>query len=147
MKLHKEARVPTYAYAGDAAVDLTAVWRMRHPAEVIGLEDRVTYGTGLAVTIPEGYAGFIFPRSSIYRTGMSLHNSVGVIDSGYRGEIVLEFKAAPNLAEAYKVGDRIAQMIVLPVPVLSFVEVEELDQGTARGQGRFGSSDKRGIGL
>ena len=84
-KLVAEASIPRYAKPGDAGMDLTAVWKNQ-------VFDIVTYGTGLAVEIPDGYVGLLFPRSSIYKTKMSLTNAVGVIDSGYRGEIMMKFK-------------------------------------------------------
>jgi dUTP pyrophosphatase len=96
------------------------------------------YGTGLAVEIPEGHVGLLFPRSSISNSGLILTNSVGVIDSGYRGEIKFRFKHIPDTAY-YKPGDRIGQLIVMPYPEIDFQEVEELSS-TERGEGGFGSS-------
>lgn len=100
------------------------------------------YGTGIAVEIPDGYVGLVFPRSSIYKTGFSLTNSVGVIDSDYRGEIMAKF-ADTYLGdvEGYEVGDRICQMIIMPVPEVEYVEVEELSE-TERGCGAYGSTGR-----
>jgi len=97
--------------------------------------------------IPKGYVGLVFPRSSIRKTDLSLTNSVGVIDSGYRGELQATFKKVygPNDVRIdqtdYKVGDRIAQIIIIPYPQITFVEVDELSI-TERGEGGFGSTGK-----
>ena len=130
-KLHPNAIIPEYAKIGDAGLDLTAV-----DFEVTGLH--ITYKTGLAIAIPEGFVGLLFPRSSVYKTGQYLTNSVGVIDSGYRGEIMLKF-TRPELDSQYKVGDRVGQLIIMPYPQVKFEEVEDLGT-TDRGQGGFGST-------
>lgn len=143
-KLHSDAVIPAYAKAGDAGMDLTAVSRK---FDVYG---NIHYGTGLAFEIPEGYVGLIFPRSSICKEQLLLSNAVGVIDSGYRGEVSFKFK--PSLAynscecatshpihEIYKVGDRIGQIIIMPYPQIEFEEVEELSE-TERGVEGYGSS-------
>jgi dUTP pyrophosphatase len=135
-KLHPEAVIPSYAKDGDAGMDLVAVRK----------EDlsptQVKYYTGLAIEIPYGFVGLIFPRSSIFKAGLSLSNAVGVIDSGYRGEIMAVFnkKFGMNLTN-YEVGDRVAQIMILPYPVVTFVESEELTD-TDRGSGGFGSTGK-----
>lgn len=100
------------------------------------------YGTGISVEIPQGYAGFVFPRSSIYKTGLTLTNCVGVIDSDYRGEIMAKF-ADTYLGdvEGYQVGDRICQMIIMPVPKVEYVEADELSE-TERGAGGYGSTGR-----
>jgi len=85
-KLHKDAVVPSYAHKGDAGMDLTAI------DYYFDLDGNVVYHTGLAIEIPEGYVGLVFPRSSVCKNDISLANAVGVIDSGYRGEITLKFK-------------------------------------------------------
>jgi dUTP pyrophosphatase len=133
-KLHNNAVVPQYAKAGDAGMDLVAT-------EVIdGYGFSVTYGTGLAMEIPEGYVGLVFPRSSIRKYDISLTNCVGVIDSGYRGEIQATFRKEAGIpSKRYEVGDKIAQMIILPYPTIEFVEVDELSD-TERGTGGFGST-------
>ena len=130
-KLAAEAVIPRYAKPGDAGMDLTAVWRNQ-------TFDIVTYGTGLAVEIPEGYVGLLFSRSSIYKTKMSLTNAVGVIDSGYRGEIMMKFKMTDNRV-MYEVGDRIGQLVIMPYPKVEFEEVDELSE-TSRGAGGYGST-------
>ena len=128
-KLRHGAVIPTYAKLGDAGMDLTAV---------DSLEDNcyITYRTGLAIEIPDGYVGLLFPRSSVYKKGQLLANSVGVIDSGYRGEIMLKFTKSIN---RYESGDRVGQIIILPFPQIEFEEVKELSE-TNRGSGGFGST-------
>lgn len=133
-KLHNNAVVPQYAKAGDAGMDLVAT-------EVTdGYGFSVTYGTGLAMEIPEGYVGLVFPRSSIRKYDLSLTNCVGVIDSGYRGEIQATFRKEAGIpSKRYDVGDKIAQMIILPYPSIQFIETDELSD-TDRGAGGFGST-------
>jgi dUTP pyrophosphatase len=133
-KLHNNAVIPQYAKAGDAGMDLVAT-------EVIdGYGFSVTYGTGLAMEIPEGYVGLVFPRSSIRKYDLSLTNCVGVIDSGYRGEIQATFRKEAGIpSKRYEVGDKIAQMIILPYPSIQFIETDELSD-TERGEGGFGST-------
>lgn len=138
-KLHKDAVIPRYAKSGDAAMDLTAI-------SMVVNDYIVTYGTGLSIEIPEGYVGLIFPRSSIYKTDLYLTNSVGVIDSGYRGEIMLKFKPSDSNIEldelnSYSVGDRVGQIMILPYPQIEFEEVEKLSE-TDRGTNGFGSTNK-----
>ena len=130
-KLHPDAVIPSYAKAGDAGLDLTAV-------EIAADSTVLTYKTGLAVEIPDGYVGLLFPRSSIYKTAQTLTNCVGVIDSGYRGEIMMKFSFSPYGLE-YEVGDRIGQLLIMPYPKVEFEEVTELSQ-TTRGSGGYGST-------
>ena len=134
-KLHPDAVIPSYAKSGDAGMDLTAT--KLDFSDV----DNLTYHTGLAVEIPEGYVGLLFPRSSVYKTGQQLTNSVGVIDSGYRGEIMLKYTRDVNETkkQAYKPGDRVGQIIILPYPQVQFQEVDELSL-TDRGTGGYGST-------
>ena len=133
-KLHNNAVIPKYAKAGDAGLDLVAT-------EIINEEVfQITYGTGLAMEIPEGYVGLVFPRSSIRKYNIFLTNSVGVIDSGYRGEIQATFYKMRGVAShKYEVGDKIAQIIIVPYPSIEFIETDELSE-TERGTGGFGSS-------
>lgn len=135
-KLHPDAVIPSYAKEGDAGMDLVAV------AKEDVSPTQVKYYTGLAMEIPQGYVGLIFPRSSIFKSGLSLSNAVGVIDSGYRGEIMAVFnkKFGMNLTN-YNVGDRVAQIMIIPYPQVSFVEAEELSD-SVRGEGGFGSTGK-----
>jgi len=135
-KLHPNAVIPSYSKEGDAGMDITAT-------EIIGnTTSQVTYGTGIAVEIPKGYVGLVFPRSSIRKMELELSNSVGVIDSGYRGEIQATFNKTNGLDSIkYDVGDRIVQIMVIPYPNVVFTEVEELSD-SERGNGGFGSTGK-----
>ena len=134
-KLVENAVIPTYAKKGDAGMDLTAT------SKTYDEQGNVVYGTGIAVEIPNGYVGLVFPRSSICKTDLLLTNSVGVIDSGYRGEIMAKFAYVHMLNKKYEIGDRIAQLIIMPYPIIEFVESEELSE-TERGDGGYGSSGK-----
>jgi dUTP pyrophosphatase len=131
-KLHEDAVIPSYAKSGDAGVDLVSI-RMEKDKN----KNDIHY-TGLAIEIPEGHVGLLFPRSSISKTSCALRNAVGVIDSGYRGEIMLKFSCISNL-DCYKVGDRVGQLIIMPYPQVQFEEVEELSDSD-RGEGGFGST-------
>ena len=132
-KLYEDAVTPSYAKMGDAGLDLTA---HRLVPCIVGIPF-MEYGTGIAVEIPEGYVGLVFPRSSISKLeDFYLKNSVGVIDSGYRGEIMMRFCKSH---EFYKTGDKIGQLIILPYPTIYLEEVEELSS-TERGEGGFGST-------
>lgn len=135
-KLNENAVIPKYAKEGDAGLDFVAT-------KVISETDnQISYGTDIAVEIPENYVGLVYPRSSIRNKELSLSNSVGVIDSGYRGELQATFnKTAGEASEKYSVGDKIFQMIIIPYPVVKFIEVEELTS-TERGEGGFGSTGK-----
>ena len=136
-KLSENAVIPTYAKEGDAGMDLVAT-----SIKFDGTQ--ITYGTGLAIEIPEGFVGLIFPRSSIRKTDLSLSNSVGVIDSGYRGEIQATFNQKSLSKDGqilYGVGDRIMQIMIIPHPPVQFIEVNELSD-TLRGEGGFGSTGK-----
>lgn len=140
-RLSPDAVIPKYAKPGDAGMDLVAT---THEFEKNAAGRRMqVYGTGLAFEIPEGYVGLIFPRSSIAKTELALTNCVGVIDSGYRGEVKFKFAidagSRPTSEGSYKVGDRIGQIIIMPFPQVNFEEVSELSE-TERGTGGFGSS-------
>lgn len=139
-KLHPDAVIPKYARPGDAGLDLVAVTKYCEPvdSEYKTGQLKFVYGTGLALEIPENYAGFVFPRSSIHKKAMVLANSVGVIDSGYRAEIKLIFKDLPG-KKVYDIGDRIGQLIILPYPQINFTEVKELSS-SVRNEGGFGST-------
>jgi len=132
-KLHPDAVIPKYAKLGDAGLDLTAV-------DIIADETTLTYKIGLAVEIPRWHVGLLFPRSSVYKTGQSLTNCVGVIDSGYRGEIMMKFTLSPY-AKEYEIGDRVGQLIILPYPKIDFELVEELTE-TDRGSKGYGSTGR-----
>ena len=132
-KLSPEAVIPTYAKDGDAGMDLVIT-------DIKG-ENKydITYGFGISMEIPEGFMGLVFPRSSIRKTDLILSNSVGVIDAGYRGEIQATFKKTGGAV--YKIGDRGAQLIIIPHPIVEWNEVNELNN-TERGEGGFGSTGK-----
>ena len=167
-KLLPSAYIPSYQKEGDAGMDLTTTSR------VFDEYGNAFYGTGLAMEIPAGYVGLIFPRSSNAKKDLILSNSVGVIDSGYRGEIMLKFKPVSFFAkddfeddvvfgeitndfnyisvgkedpedpfemQLYEIGDRIAQIIIIPIPHIEFEEVEELSDSN-RSAGAYGSSGK-----
>jgi dUTP pyrophosphatase len=135
-KLNENAVIPTYAKDGDAGMDLVAT------RIISNTTFDVSYGTDLAMEIPNGFVGLIFPRSSIRKYELALSNSVGVIDSGYRGELQATFKKTNGLDSlAYKVGDRIAQIMIIPHPDIQFEETDELSN-TERGEGGFGSTGK-----
>ncbi len=128
-RLNEKAVIPAYAKSGDAGMDLVAV-------ETEEKGEWVTYKTGLAMQIPVGYVGLLFPRSSVYKKNQRLANSVGVIDSGYRGEIMFKYSKSEN---QYSVGERVGQIIIMPYPKIRFEVVEELTQ-TDRSSGGFGST-------
>ena len=164
-KLVQEAQTPKFGKPGDAGADLIAI------SLDLSREGQIVYGTGIAVEIPEGMVGLIFPRSSIRNYDLSLSNSVGVIDSGYRGEIIVTFninseqliyhKIGVVIDEGdvtkqqdwldsfddeetfrhklYNVGDRIAQLVIIPVPLVKYTEVDELSE-TERGTDGHGST-------
>lgn len=137
-RLKEEATVPSRAHEGDAGLDLFAA----EPAH-IGPGERWSIGTGIAVELPPGHAGFVLPRSGLARDhGIALVNSPGLIDAGYRGELrVLLLNTDP--AEIFRVepGDRIAQLVVAPIAETEPVEVAEL-AASGRGEGGFGSSGR-----
>jgi dUTP pyrophosphatase len=146
-KLHPDAVIPSYAKAGDAGMDMVAI-----SADISEDGLFIEYGTGIAVEIPEGYVGLMFPRSSLSKTTMVLSNHVGVIDSGYRGEIKFRFKDL-NMQQdfindqwyadetSYEVGHKIGQLVILPYPQIELVETDELTE-SERGADGFGSSGK-----
>lgn len=131
-KLKAKAPTPQYAKDGDAGMDLTVMSIEQHG-------QMVTYGSGIAMEIPKGYVGMIFARSSIYKTDMILSNCVGIIDSGYRGEIMAKFHApkGPGYAE----GERFAQIVIMPHPLINFKVAKRLSKSD-RGEGGYGSTGK-----
>jgi len=131
-KVRENAVAPKIANHGDAGADLTAI------SVDYDINNIITYGTGIAVEIPEGYVGLIFPRSSIYKKQLILSNSVGVIDCGYRGEIKFKFWGDRE-SDVYKIGDRIGQLVIMPIPSVEWEESEELTD-SVRGEGGFGST-------
>lgn len=141
-KLNENAVIPSYSKPGDAGLDLTAA-SVTYDAAM----DAYIYGTGLAIEIPKGYVGLVFPRSSNRKTNLYLTNHVGVIDSGYRGEVMATFKLrdadplSTSVSSPYKVGDRVCQLIIIPYPEIHFTEVDELSE-TERGTSGHGSTGK-----
>jgi dUTP pyrophosphatase len=135
-RLHADAVVPERAYSGDAGLDLSACERVE-----IGPGERVVVGTGLAVAIPDGHAGFVQPRSGLAsRHGITIVNTPGLVDSGYRGELrVVLLNTDREHAFVVEPGMRIAQLVVLPVAEPEPVEVDELP-ASERGVRGFGSS-------
>jgi dUTP pyrophosphatase len=135
-RLRDDAVVPTRAYSGDAGLDLTACERVE-----LGPGERATVGTGLAVAIPEGFAGFVQPRSGLaLRHGITIVNTPGLVDSGYRGELkVILLNTDASEPFVVEQGMRIAQLVVLQVPEVDPIEVEELPE-SERGVRGFGSS-------
>jgi dUTP pyrophosphatase len=135
-RLRADAVVPTRAYAGDAGLDLASCERVE-----LGPGERATVPTGLAVAIPEGYAGFVQPRSGLAsRHGITIVNAPGLVDSGYRGELkVILLNTDATEAFVVEPGMRIAQLVVMQIPEIDPVEVDELPE-SERGVRGFGSS-------
>ena len=145
-KLHKDAVIPKYETVGSVGMDLTAT------SKEYDEYGNIVFGTGISIQLPDGYYADLRPRSSISKYDLVLANSVGTIDSDYRGELILKFK--PTLRKStwnngvyetdeikeYEIGDRIAQLVIIPYPKVSFVEVDELSE-TERGTGGFGSTN------
>ena len=140
-KLHPNAVIPQYAKPGDAGLDLVAT------SLILDENNNLVYGTGLAIEIPTGYVGLIFPRSSNSKKDLILTNHVGVIDSSYRGEIIFKYKSTLCSSgqyitgKNYEVGDKVGQLILFPYPQVTIEEVEELTE-TERGNSGFGSTGK-----
>jgi dUTP pyrophosphatase len=132
-KIHPDAKLPVYAHLGeDAAMDVTSISRE--------IKDKyVEYRTGLSLEVPKGHVCLIFPRSSITNKDLMLKNSVGVLDSGYRGELIFRFQKFGE--EIYEVGDRIGQIMILPYPIVKVEEVLELGE-SKRGEGGWGHTGK-----
>jgi len=135
-RLREDAIIPERAYAGDAGLDLAACERVE-----LAPGERATVGTGLAVAIPEGYAGFVQPRSGLAaRHGITIVNTPGLVDSGYRGELrVILLNTDTRQSFVVERGMRIAQLVVVPTPEFELLEVEELPE-SERGVRGFGSS-------
>lgn len=144
-------QIQSYAKHGDAGIDLIAT------SKTFDEYGNVVYGTNLAFEIPFGYVGLLFPRSSNAKKDLLNTNSVGILDSGYRGEVMMKYKKHLNIksnhtgnfdlleAESdlkdYEIGDRIGQLIILPYPQIKLVESDELSE-TERGTGSYGSTGK-----
>lgn len=153
-KLSPNAQIPKKAHSTDAGFDLYATSRK------LDDDGNIVYGTGLAFEIPEGFVGYVFPRSSISKQNLFLTNSVGVVDAGYRGEVTAKFKmsqkagmleregehyfAIPTFpgCTVYEVGERIAQLIIMPIPAIEFTEADTLSS-SERGTGGYGSTGSK----
>ena len=154
-KLNPNAELPKYAHYGeDMGADITAI-SVEYQAD----RDRFVYHTGLSFEVPKGFGMLIFPRSSNTKTESYLPNSIGVLDAGYRGELMFIYKLRDSLKPIingideehrnefiinnyapYQVGDRIGQVIIIPYPIIDYIEAEELSE-TVRGTGGFGSTN------
>ena len=138
-RLDDKAIMPIRAHESDAGLDLTAIDITLEPNDCG--QTVVVYHSGLAVEIPEGYVGLLFPRSSIAKKSIFMTNGVGVIDSGYRGEIMAKMHVTTDAAPAvYKVGEKFAQLIIMPLQSITVKEVVDLSD-SERGEGGYGSSD------
>ena len=137
-RMTEDAILPIRAHANDAGIDLTCTTITQEINDCGQLI--IVYHTGLAMEIPEGYVGLLFPRSSIANKSLSLTNSVGVIDAGYRGEIVAKMRSTTDVVPAiYKPGERFAQLVLVQIPEYTITEVSELSE-TERGKEGFGST-------
>ena len=136
-KLHPKAQAPYRGSACAAGYDLVAIsktWDAEHSCWV--------FGTGLALEIPEGYVGLLFPRSSIFKTCHLLANCVGVIDADFRGEVKVFFRQVSDSQTTYAPFERIAQLLIVPLPYVDYVEVEEL-MPSLRGTQGYGSTGQK----
>jgi dUTP pyrophosphatase len=129
-KTNSTAIIPSYAKNGDAGLDLSCI-------SIRTGDGFIEYDTGIALEINEGFVGLLYPRSSISKYDLILTNSVGVIDSGFRGSVKFRFKQTGN--KIYQLGDKIGQLIIMPYPLIQLKEVDELSN-TERGTGGFGHS-------
>ena len=138
-KLNDNAVMPSKAHAADAGFDLYCTSK-----EIDWTKRQIVCHTGLAFEIPEGYVGLIFPRSSVSNKPLMMANSVGVVDSCYRGEVTAKFNITDTRQSAfshYQEGDRIAQMIIIPYPEIEFEEADSLSESD-RGTGGYGSTGR-----
>lgn len=138
-RIDPTVELPAYAYTGDAGLDLRA-----NESVTIAPHERALIPTGLAIALPDGYAGFVQPRSGMaLKRGLSIANTPGLIDAHYRGELkVICVNLDPREPIEIERGERIAQLVIQEVPVVALEEVDELDE-TDRGAGGFGSSGVR----
>lgn len=134
-KLVPGASAPKQGTPGSAGFDLTAT-----SVSIDRQWGKITYGCGLAMEIPPGHVGLLFPRSSIHKLRLVLSNAVGLIDSDYRGEIKAVFYGAHN-GMTYKRGERFAQLVIMPIPEIEYEEADELSE-TSRGAGGYGSTGR-----
>ena len=140
-RLHPDAVIPSRAHTTDAGFDLTAVESDCYPLEGDGaIKWIITYKTGIAVAIPFGFVGLLVPRSSVTKTGLSLTNCCGIIDSGYRGELIVNFYDLCQTSKIYSKGDRVGQLII--VPILTAAEEVDILPESDRGLNGFGSTGR-----
>lgn len=132
-KLHENAALPTRAHPSDAGLDITCVSKEE-------TEMYIEYGTGLACAIPTGHVGLLCPRSSITKMDLMMKNSLGILDENFRGEIKFRFAHIPNHRKHYEIGDRIGQLLIVPIQLEDALFVDELGN-TDRGTGGFGSTN------
>ena len=139
-KLSEKAIAPSYARKGDAGLDISCI-----TYKIDKDFNYIEYFTGLAFEIPEGHVGLLFPRSSVSKTDLRLANCVGVLDSGYRGEVTFRYKFDKNSFFAslkrFEEGDRVGQLIIMPYPEVQLKEVVKLTE-SERGEGGYGSTGK-----
>ena len=135
-RMRPNAKVPTYGTAGAAGLDLYSTGQVTYNSQGC-----MRFCTGVAVEIPAGYVGLLFPRSSISNTKLRAANAVGVIDSDYRGEITFVCDELQGLRGGYKQGDQICQLVIVPAPGIVLREADELSE-TARGEGGYGSTGR-----
>lgn len=133
-KLHPDAVIPTKAHPTDAGWDLTAV-----SVEEDRKRNIITYHTGIAVGLPKNHFGLLCPRSSVYKHQLQLANGLGIIDQDYHGELIFKFRIVQPHISRYPIGERVGQLVVVPMPVLEEEVVDELEE-TERGEGGFGST-------
>lgn len=134
-KLYKDSQMPKKAHETDACFDLYAHSFSEDNSHYLN------YGTGIAINIPIGYVGLLFPRSSVTNTSLILGNCVGVIDAGFQGEVSFRFKEIPHYQlKVYNVGERIGQILILPLTEVNIQEVDEFTFETKRGKGGYGST-------
>lgn len=138
---HPNAVTPTKGSEHSAGLDLTAVSKTKIYSSTYNDVLYIEYSFGLAFEIPEGHLGFILPRSSISKKKLSLSNSLGLIDSDFRGTLTARFRVQDNDQKyEYDIGDKIAQLVILPYPEIELEKTEELSE-TQRGEGGYGSTD------
>jgi dUTP pyrophosphatase len=135
--LHPDARAPRRAHPGDAGLDLVAV----AGAELAPHGGRAAIPTGLAIAVPHGFAGLVLPRSGLAaRHGITLSNAPGLIDAGYRGELVVLMVNLGHTSYTVRPGERIAQLVIAPVALSEVAVIDELPPSDGRGEGGFGST-------
>lgn len=131
--LHPDAKLPKYSRDGDAGMDLFAVSR------TFDDHGNIVYDTGVSIALDQGYVADLRPRSGVTKYDLNMLNSPGTVDSNYRGPLIIKFRPTKEDPKIYEVGERIAQLVIIPIPYIILEEVDDLDE-TVRGTGGFGSS-------